>query len=249
VNTELAIDGVLLTMYDGRLNLSRQVVTDAREFFGERVFKTTIPRNVRLAEAPSFGKPIILYDIASVGAQAYMSVARELLARQARAGQGAAEGEGGDKPPVVAEATAVAGTSAGGTVPEADEAVSTADAGSRAADEAEEEPQVETADDTASEALSGGAGVLVNEPEPAAASDDESAANAELGAPGAAQQEEEPEAPADLAAAEELEEAEEHPAPHRSDEPNVANFENREPEPATETDPDRPRATAEPGDS
>ncbi|HET7620439.1 MAG TPA: AAA family ATPase [Gemmatimonadaceae bacterium] len=84
VNTELAIDGVLLTMYDGRLNLSRQVVTDAREFFGDRVFKTTIPRNVRLAEAPSFGKPIILYDIASVGAQAYMSVARELLARQAR---------------------------------------------------------------------------------------------------------------------------------------------------------------------
>jgi chromosome partitioning protein len=91
VNTGLAIDGVLLTMYDGRLNLSRQVVTDAREFFGDRVFKTTIPRNVRLAEAPSFGKPIILYDIASVGAQAYMSVARELLARLAKAGQGAAE--------------------------------------------------------------------------------------------------------------------------------------------------------------
>jgi chromosome partitioning protein len=90
VNTELAIDGVLLTMYDGRLNLSRQVVTDAREFFGDRVFKTTIPRNVRLAEAPSFGKPIILYDIASVGAQAYMSVARELLARQAPPGKGSA---------------------------------------------------------------------------------------------------------------------------------------------------------------
>lgn len=82
VNTELAIDGVLLTMYDARLNLSRQVATDAREFFDQRVFRTTIPRNVRLAEAPSFGKPIILYDIASVGAQAYMSVARELLGRQ-----------------------------------------------------------------------------------------------------------------------------------------------------------------------
>ncbi|HET7551752.1 MAG TPA: AAA family ATPase [Gemmatimonadaceae bacterium] len=94
VNTELAIDGVLLTMYDGRLNLSRQVVTDAREFFGDRVFKTTIPRNVRLAEAPSFGKPIILYDIASVGAQAYMSVARELIARQARVGKGAAAAVG-----------------------------------------------------------------------------------------------------------------------------------------------------------
>jgi chromosome partitioning protein len=88
VNTELAIDGVLLTMFDARLNLSRQVVNDAREYFGDRVFKTTIPRNVRLAEAPSFGKPIILYDIASVGAQAYMAVARELLARQARAGKG-----------------------------------------------------------------------------------------------------------------------------------------------------------------
>ncbi|HEY9428393.1 MAG TPA: AAA family ATPase [Gemmatimonadaceae bacterium] len=101
VNTELAVDGVLLTMYDGRLNLSRQVVTDAREFFGDRVFKTTIPRNVRLAEAPSFGKPIILYDIASVGAQAYMSVARELLARQARAGKGgeAVVGDGAETQP------------------------------------------------------------------------------------------------------------------------------------------------------
>ncbi len=91
VNTELVVDGVLLTMFDARLNLSRQVVTDAREFFGDRVFKTTIPRNVRLAEAPSFGKPIILYDIASVGAQAYMSVARELLGRLARAGKGDAQ--------------------------------------------------------------------------------------------------------------------------------------------------------------
>jgi chromosome partitioning protein len=83
VNTELTIDGVLLTMYDARLNLSRQVAADAREFFAQRVFRTVIPRNVRLAEAPSFGKPIILYDVISVGAQAYMSVARELLERQA----------------------------------------------------------------------------------------------------------------------------------------------------------------------
>ena len=98
LNAELAIDGVLLTMFDARLNLSRQVVTDAREFFGERVFRTAIPRNVRLAEAPSFGKPIILYDIASVGAQAYMSVARELLARQAPAGEGAGEaGQAGEE--------------------------------------------------------------------------------------------------------------------------------------------------------
>jgi chromosome partitioning protein len=82
VNPDLAIDGVLLTMYDARLNLSRQVVTDAREYFGPKVFQTIIPRNVRLAEAPSFGKPIVLYDIASVGAQAYLSVAREIVQRQ-----------------------------------------------------------------------------------------------------------------------------------------------------------------------
>ena len=81
VNEQLGIDGVLLTMYDARLNLSRQVAADAREYFGPKVFQTVIPRNVRLAEAPSFGKPIILYDVSSVGAQAYMSVARELLER------------------------------------------------------------------------------------------------------------------------------------------------------------------------
>jgi chromosome partitioning protein len=81
VNEGLAIDGVLLTMYDARLNLSRQVAAEAREYFGAKVFDTVIPRNVRLAEAPSFGKPIILYDVASVGAQAYLGVARELIAR------------------------------------------------------------------------------------------------------------------------------------------------------------------------
>ncbi|HSJ64566.1 MAG TPA: AAA family ATPase [Gemmatimonadaceae bacterium] len=84
VNPSLVIDGVLLTMYDSRLNLSRQVAEDAREYFGSKVFETLVPRNVRLAESPSFGKPIILYDVTSVGAQAYMSVARELLQRYAR---------------------------------------------------------------------------------------------------------------------------------------------------------------------
>jgi chromosome partitioning protein len=81
VNKDLGIAGVLLTMYDARLNLSRQVAADAREYFGETVFETVIPRNVRLAEAPSFGKPIILYDLGSIGAKAYMNVARELIAR------------------------------------------------------------------------------------------------------------------------------------------------------------------------
>jgi chromosome partitioning protein len=80
-NPSLGIDGVLLTMYDSRLNLSRQVATEAREYFGTKVFESVIPRNVRLAEAPSFGKPIILYDVASVGAQDYVGVGRELIER------------------------------------------------------------------------------------------------------------------------------------------------------------------------
>jgi chromosome partitioning protein len=82
VNPKLAISGVLLTMYDARLNLSRQVAADAREYFGAQVFDTVVPRNVRLAEAPSFGKPIVLYDVQSIGAQAYMAVAQELMKRE-----------------------------------------------------------------------------------------------------------------------------------------------------------------------
>lgn len=80
-NTELAIDGVLLTMYDSRINLCRQVASDAKEYFGARMFPTVIPRNVRLAEAPSFGKPILMYDIQSVGARSYIAVAQELVRR------------------------------------------------------------------------------------------------------------------------------------------------------------------------
>ncbi len=80
-NPSLAIDGVLLTMYDNRLNLSRQVAAEAKEYFGPRVFRTVIPRNVRLAEAPSFGKPILLYDVQSVGAKCYLALAQELIRR------------------------------------------------------------------------------------------------------------------------------------------------------------------------
>ena len=80
-NPGLAINGVLLTMYDSRLNLCRQVAEDAKEYFGAKVFTTPIPRNVRLAEAPSFGKPILLYDVQSVGARSYLAVAQELLRR------------------------------------------------------------------------------------------------------------------------------------------------------------------------
>src|SRR5437867_3217450 len=80
-NPALAIDGVLLTMYDARLNLCKQVAEEAKEYFGGRMFTVTIPRNVRLAEAPSFGKPIILYDVQSVGAKSYLAVGQELIRR------------------------------------------------------------------------------------------------------------------------------------------------------------------------
>lgn len=79
LNASLRIEGVLLTMYDARLNLSQQVAEEARKFFAERVYRTVIPRNVRLSEAPSFGKPIVLYDPHSTGAEAYRELAREVL--------------------------------------------------------------------------------------------------------------------------------------------------------------------------
>ncbi len=80
-NTELKVAGILLTMFDKRTNLSYQVAADARKHFKHLVFNTIIPRNVRLGEAPSFGKPIMLYDAASVGAKSYSNLARELVHR------------------------------------------------------------------------------------------------------------------------------------------------------------------------
>jgi chromosome partitioning protein len=79
LNKKLQIAGVLLTMYDGRLNLSRQVADEVRSYFGNKVYKTAITRNVRLAEAPGHGQPIVLYDIVSPGAQNYMSLAGEII--------------------------------------------------------------------------------------------------------------------------------------------------------------------------
>jgi chromosome partitioning protein len=79
LNSGLRIEGVLLTMYDARLNLSQQVADEARKFFAERVYRTVIPRNVRLSEAPSFGKPIVLYDPNSSGAESYRELAREVM--------------------------------------------------------------------------------------------------------------------------------------------------------------------------
>jgi len=81
LNTGLKMDGIVLTMYDGRNNLSRQVEDEVRAHFGDQVLKTVIPRNVRLSEAPSHGRPIILYDIASRGAAAYLDLAGEIIAR------------------------------------------------------------------------------------------------------------------------------------------------------------------------
>ncbi len=79
LNPGLNIAGILLTMFDRRTNLSHQVAEEANTFFKDLVFKTTVPRNIRLGEAPSFGKPIILYDAASLGAQSYVELARELM--------------------------------------------------------------------------------------------------------------------------------------------------------------------------
>jgi len=79
LNPKLKIAGILLTMYDKRTNLSRQVAEDAEKYFKKLVFKTIIPRNVRLGEAPSFGKPILLYDAASTGAQSYFNLAKEIM--------------------------------------------------------------------------------------------------------------------------------------------------------------------------
>ena len=79
LNKKLEIEGVLITMYDSRLNLSNQVVNEVKQYFGEKVYKTLIHRNVKLSESPSFGKPIMLYDASSTGSQNYMNLVSEIL--------------------------------------------------------------------------------------------------------------------------------------------------------------------------
>ncbi len=81
LNPELAVEGILLTMFDARNNLAHQVKEEVHRFFGDQVFEVVVPRNVRLSEAPSFGKPILLYDIASRGSQAYLGLAEAILER------------------------------------------------------------------------------------------------------------------------------------------------------------------------
>ena len=111
LNRNLGVEGILLTMYDDRTTLSRQVSSDLRSFFGQQVFKTVIPRNVRLAEAPSHGKPIIFYDIHSTGAASYTQLAREVVSNGAkRIGQGLERfdpGTGATTAPGVEEGTGI----------------------------------------------------------------------------------------------------------------------------------------------
>lgn len=98
LNPSLAIEGILLTMYDERTTLSRQVAADLRSFFGSQVFETVIPRNVRLAEAPSHGKPILFYDIHSRGAASYIQLAKEVISNaQKRTGTGSERVDSGTR--------------------------------------------------------------------------------------------------------------------------------------------------------
>src|ERR1700723_374990 len=112
INPALAIEGILLTMYDDRTTLSKQVAADLRSFFGAQVFESVIPRNVRLAEAPSHGMPVMFYDIHSRGAESYMQLAKEVIVNaQKRVGAGV---ERADQGTGNAAASAAAGAGGGG---------------------------------------------------------------------------------------------------------------------------------------
>src|SRR6202453_4546059 len=114
INPSLAIEVILLTMYDDRTPLSKQVAADLRSFFGAQVFETVIPRNVRLAEAPSHGMPLMFYDIHSKGAESYIELAREVIANaQKRVGSGPERSDQGSGAQSAAAATAGASGSAG----------------------------------------------------------------------------------------------------------------------------------------
>jgi chromosome partitioning protein len=119
INPSLAVEGILLTMYDDRTTLSKQVAADLRSFFGGQVFETVIPRNVRLAEAPSHGMPVIFYDIHSRGAESYMQLAKEVIANaQKRLGPGTERtdpGAGAAAAAAGAGSTGSAGTASAGS--------------------------------------------------------------------------------------------------------------------------------------
>jgi chromosome partitioning protein len=115
INPSLAIEGILLTMYDDRTTLSKQVAADLRSFFGAQVFESVIPRNVRLAEAPSHGMPVMFYDIHSRGADSYMQLAKEVIVNaQKRVGEGIERADQGSGT-ATASAAAAAGSGGGGS--------------------------------------------------------------------------------------------------------------------------------------
>jgi chromosome partitioning protein len=116
VNPALAIEGILLTMYDDRTTLSKQVAADLRSFFGTQVFESVIPRNVRLAEAPSHGMPVMFYDIHSKGAESYIQLAKEVIVNaQKRVGQGSERSDQGAGAAASAAAAGSSGSSSGGS--------------------------------------------------------------------------------------------------------------------------------------
>jgi chromosome partitioning protein len=116
INPSLAIEGILLTMYDDRTTLSKQVAADLRSFFGAQVFESVIPRNVRLAEAPSHGMPVIFYDIHSRGAESYIQLAKEVIVNdQKRAGSGTERPDPGTGTPAASAAAAGASGTTGGS--------------------------------------------------------------------------------------------------------------------------------------
>jgi chromosome partitioning protein len=116
INPALAIEGILLTMYDDRTTLSKQVSADLRSFFGRQVFETIIPRNVRLAEAPSHGMPVIFYDIHSKGAESYMQLAKEVISNvQKRIGQGTERPDPGTGTAAAAATAGASGSGSGGS--------------------------------------------------------------------------------------------------------------------------------------
>ena len=115
INPSLAIEGILLTMYDDRTTLSKQVAADLRSFFGAQVFEAVIPRNVRLAEAPSHGMPVMFYDIHSKGADSYMRLAKEVIVNaQKRVGTGTERADQGSGTTTSATASAAAAAGGGG---------------------------------------------------------------------------------------------------------------------------------------
>jgi chromosome partitioning protein len=115
INPSLAIEGILLTMYDDRTTLSKQVASDLRSFFGAQVFESVIPRNVRLAEAPSHGMPVIFYDIHSKGSESYIQLAKEVIANaQKRLGKGLERADSGSGAAASAAAAGAGSSGSGG---------------------------------------------------------------------------------------------------------------------------------------